>query len=149
MSFFAILIALLLEQARLPGEAVQITNVTAARGVLVLSGPRSRDVLAKLTQSDLSNAGFRWLSGQETEVAGIPLLALRVSYVGELGWELYIPTEFTAHVFEVLQEAGKAFGLTPITASTATASSSRWPPPGKAWKPRASCRPKASTAISP
>jgi dimethylglycine dehydrogenase len=100
-----------LEQSRLPGEAVEIANVTAARGVLVLSGPRSREVLAKLTDADLSNTGFRWLSGQEITVAGIPLLALRVSYVGELGWELQPAMADLPALYDAIWAAGEEFGI--------------------------------------
>jgi dimethylglycine dehydrogenase len=100
-----------LEQAKLPGETVEIANTTGTRGVLVLSGPRSRDVLAKLTDADLSNAGFRWLSGQEITVAGIPLLALRVSYVGELGWELHPAMADLPALYDAIWSAGAEFGI--------------------------------------
>lgn len=100
-----------LEQAKLPGEPVAIANTTSERGVLVLSGPRSRDLLAKLTNADLSNAGFRWLSGQEIMVAGIPLLALRVSYVGELGWELHPAMADLPALYDAIWAAGAEFGI--------------------------------------
>jgi dimethylglycine dehydrogenase len=100
-----------LEQARLPGEAVEIVNTTAQRGVLVLSGPRSRDVLAKLTEADLFNPAFRWLSGQEIAVAGIPLLALRVSYVGELGWELHPAMADLPALYDAVWAVGEEFGI--------------------------------------
>jgi dimethylglycine dehydrogenase len=100
-----------LEQARLPDEAVQIANVTGERGVLILSGPRSREVLSRLTDADLSNAGFRWLSGQEITVAGIPLLALRVSYVGELGWELHPAMADLPALYDAIWAAGEEFGI--------------------------------------
>ena len=61
--------------------------------VLIVAGPRSRDVLAPLTTADLGNAAFPWLTGRETAVAGIPVRALRVNYVGELGWELHVPMD--------------------------------------------------------
>jgi len=75
----------LLEQSLHPGEAVRIENVTEAYGVLVLSGPRSRELLNALTDADLGNEQFRWLTAREISVAGIHVRALRVSYVGELG----------------------------------------------------------------
>ena len=81
-----------LSQGVRPGETVNIENVTQSRGVIVVSGPRSRDVLSRLTDTPLDNEHFRWLSAQEITVAGQPLRALRVSYVGELGWELHPPT---------------------------------------------------------
>ena len=101
----------LMIQSRLPGEEVTITNVTEHRGVLVLSGPRSRDLLAKLTDADLSNEGFRWLSGQEIAVAGHKMRALRVSYVGELGWELHPEINDTASLYEAIWAAGQDLGI--------------------------------------
>ena len=101
----------LMTQALLPGEQVEIRNVTMDRGVLVVSGPRSRELLATLTDADLSNAGFRWLSGQEINIAGHPVRALRVSYVGELGWELHPPMEAMAPLYEAIWDAGQAFGI--------------------------------------
>ena len=102
-----------LEWRKVPGEAVEVTDITDEFGVLVLAGPLAREVLQLCTTSDLSNAGFRWLTGKAAMVAGVNIRLLRVNYVGELGWELYIPTEFVAHVFERLCEAGAEFGLTP------------------------------------
>lgn len=98
-------------QSKLPAEDVMIRNLTMDLGVLVLSGPRSRDVLAKLTNADLSNEGFRWLSGQEISVAGITLRALRVSYVGELGWELHPAMDDLAALYDAVWEAGLEFGI--------------------------------------
>ena len=101
----------LMMQSRLEGEAVSIANVTNERGVLVLSGPRSREVLAKLTDADLSNEGFRWLSGQEIVIAGHRVRALRVSYVGELGWELHPAMAAMAEVYDAIWAAGQEFGI--------------------------------------
>lgn len=98
-------------QSKLPDEDVTITNVTMDRGVLVLSGPRSRDVLAKLTDADLSNDGFRWLSGQDIVIAGLPVRALRVSYVGELGWELHPAMDDLARLYDAVWAAGQEFGI--------------------------------------
>lgn len=98
-------------QSKLPDEDVTITNVTMDRGVLVLSGPRSRDVLAKLTDADLSNDGFRWLSGQDIVIAGLPVRALRVSYVGELGWELHPAMDDLARLYDAVWAAGLEFGI--------------------------------------
>ncbi|MFP6678508.1 MAG: FAD-dependent oxidoreductase, partial [Pirellulaceae bacterium] len=81
----------LLNHRILETENVTVTNVTDDWGVLVLAGPRSRDVLSQITNADLRNEQFRWLSAQTIEVAGIELRALRVNYVGELGWELHVP----------------------------------------------------------
>ena len=101
----------LMTQSMLPGEQVAVRNVTEDRGVLVLSGPRSRDLLATLTDADLSNTGFRWLSGQEIDIAGHRVRALRVSYVGELGWELHPLIDAMTPLYEAIWQAGQAFGI--------------------------------------
>ena len=101
----------LMMQSKLPHEDVTITNVTEDRGVIVLSGPRSRDLLATLTDADLSNGGFRWLSGQEIVIAGRLMRALRVSYVGELGWELHPMIGDVAALYDAIWQAGQAFGI--------------------------------------
>ena len=98
-------------QSRLAHEQVSIRNVTEERGVLVLSGPRSRELLAKLTNADLTNDGFRWLSGQEINIAGHAVRALRVSYVGELGWELHPPIGAMAELYDAIWLAGQDFGI--------------------------------------
>ena len=101
----------LMTQSRLPGERVEIRNVTMDRGVLVLSGPRARELLAGLTKADLSNAGFRWLSGQEIEIAGHKVRALRVSYVGELGWELHPMMDAMVPLYDAIWAAGQHLGI--------------------------------------
>jgi dimethylglycine dehydrogenase len=101
----------LLQQSLAPGEAVRIENVTEERGVLVLSGPRSRDVLRLLTDTDLGNEAFPWLRAREIPLLGQPVRALRVSYVGELGWELHPPIGFLAELYEALWDAGRKFGI--------------------------------------
>ena len=100
-----------LVQHILPDEKVSVRNVTDEYGVLVLSGPRSRDLLSKLTDADLSNADFPWLKGKTIYVSGIKTLALRVSYVGELGWELHIPMQNVAELYETLMDKGSKFGI--------------------------------------
>ena len=100
-----------LRQSKLPHEQVTITNVTMNRGVLVLSGPRAREVLAKLTEADLSNEGFRWLSGQDIQIAGLPVRSLRVSYVGEGGWELHPAMGDLAALYDAVWAAGAEFGI--------------------------------------
>lgn len=101
-------------QSQQPDENVTFSNRTMDLGVLVLSGPKSRDLLARLTDADLSNEGFRWLSGQEITVAGAFLRALRVSYVGELGWELHARMEDLPALYDALWAAGQDLGLTNI-----------------------------------
>jgi dimethylglycine dehydrogenase len=97
---------------RLPEEDITITDVTDAFGTLVLAGPKSRDVLAAVTDIDLTNAGFRWLTGRVAIVAGVPgVRLLRVNYVGELGWELHVPMLDMPDVFEALMAAGRPHGM--------------------------------------
>ncbi len=93
-------------------EKVTIEDVTDRYGVLVLAGPKSRALLAGLTSSDLGNASFPWLTGKEIEAAGIrDVKALRVNYVGELGWELHVPMAQMAKLYDALMAAGKPSGL--------------------------------------
>ncbi|MGB5560048.1 MAG: aminomethyltransferase family protein, partial [Paracoccaceae bacterium] len=93
------------------GEDVTIANVTDDFGMLVVAGPKSRDVLAPLTDADLTNASFRWLSGQEITIAGISVRALRVNYVGELGWELHAPMEQLETLYDAIWASGEAHGI--------------------------------------
>ena len=80
--------------------------------MLVVTGPNSREVLVSLTDAGLANEdGFTWMSAQEITVAGINVRALRVSYVGELGWELHCPMEKLADLDDALMQAGKAHGI--------------------------------------
>jgi dimethylglycine dehydrogenase len=91
--------------------SVQLENATLGGSTLVVAGPRSRDLLAKVTAADLSNRAFPWLSAREIEVAGVPVLALRVNYVGELGWELHVPMKNLSQVYDALFDAGAALGV--------------------------------------
>jgi len=100
-----------LMKSRLEDEDVEIRNVTDERGVLVLAGPHARNVLAPLTDADLSNESFPWLTGQEICVAGIELRALRINYVGELGWELHLPMQDLPTLYDALWQAGSEFGI--------------------------------------
>jgi len=93
------------------GEDVSIENVTDNRGAIVLAGPRSRDVLAKLTDADLSNEAFPWLTSREISINGAPVRALRVNYVGELGWELHPLNEYMSGLYDALWQAGAAAGI--------------------------------------
>ena len=99
-------------QRTLPRDGtVTLKNTTLDHGTLVVCGPRSRDLLCKITDADLSNDGFPWLTSQRITVAGIPLLALRVNFVGELGWELHHPIDQQVQLFDAIVETGEAFGL--------------------------------------
>ncbi|MGB0967901.1 MAG: aminomethyltransferase family protein, partial [Halocynthiibacter sp.] len=93
------------------GEDVQMVNLSHDWGMLAMSGPASRQILSELTDADLSNKTFPWLSGQEITVAGVNCYALRVSFVGELGWELHAPLEQMGAVYDALFEAGEKHGL--------------------------------------
>ena len=93
------------------GEGVRIENITTAHGVLVLAGPRARDILAAVTDTDLSNAAFPWLTAQPVAIGVAPATAMRVNFVGELGWELHHPIEYQNRIFDALVEAGEAHGL--------------------------------------
>jgi glycine cleavage system T protein len=94
------------------GDArVVMTDVASAFTVLGVMGPRSRDVLSRLTPADLSNTAFPFGTTREIEVGHASVRATRITYVGELGWELYVPTEFGTHVYERIVEAGEALGL--------------------------------------
>jgi len=98
-------------QSILDGEEVEVSNLTDDWGNLLVTGPRARDLLAKLTDADLTNASFPWLTAQEIEIAGVPCRALRVSYVGELGWELHHPMARMSELYDAVCEAGAEFGI--------------------------------------
>ncbi|WP_282152563.1 FAD-dependent oxidoreductase [Ruegeria atlantica] len=93
-------------------EDVHITALSTDWSALSLNGPRSRDVLEQCTDTDLSNAGFRWLSAQEIIIAGHTVWAFRMSYAGELGWELHIPNAACLDVYNALWAAGEPHGVT-------------------------------------
>jgi 4-methylaminobutanoate oxidase (formaldehyde-forming) len=93
------------------GAAVEIRDVTSSRVCFGLWGPRARDIAAGLTHDDLSDAGFPFLTAKEISIGSVPVLALRVTYVGELGWEFYAPTEYGRALWRTLWEAGKEHGL--------------------------------------
>jgi dimethylglycine dehydrogenase len=94
--------------------SVYLQKVTTQYGVLVLAGPRSREVLQKLTDTDLSNKSFPWLTGQSINVGHAQARALRVNFVGELGWELHHPIEMQNTIFDLVMEAGRASGIKPF-----------------------------------
>ena len=99
----------------LPGDgSVHMYHVTKEWGVLVLAGPKSRDVLAKASGADLSNAAHPWLSGRQINIGPAEAHALRVNFVGELGWELHHPIEMQNVIFDRIMEAGHDFGIKPF-----------------------------------
>ena len=93
-------------------EDVSITALSNAWSALALNGPRARDVLAACTDAALDNAAFPWLTGQEITIAGHQVWALRMSYAGELGWELHMPNDACLAVYEALSTAGARHGIT-------------------------------------
>ena len=97
-----------------PGEFVTVTDVTSATTLLTVQGPASRELIGRLTDIDLSNFAFPYLSCQEVHVGYAPVLAMRVTYVGELGWELHVPTEYAAGVYDDLMSAGADLGIRPV-----------------------------------
>ena len=92
-------------------EEVSIRDVTDEIAILAISGPSARDVLQPLTVADLSNESFPWLTGQEIEIADVPCVALRVSYVGELGWELHHTIDQMISLYTALIDSGAAYDL--------------------------------------
>jgi dimethylglycine dehydrogenase len=98
------------------GFDVEIINCTEALGILGVMGPGARGVLSTLTDADLSDAAFPWLTAAVLTVAGVPVRALRVSYVGELGWELHVPMAEIGVLYDSLTKAGEAHGLRPFGA---------------------------------
>ncbi|MCC6196977.1 MAG: FAD-dependent oxidoreductase [Burkholderiales bacterium] len=96
---------------RVAGGGVTLTDQTSAKAVLTLCGPRSRDVLATLTDASLANADFPYMSARMLDLGHAPVLVLRVSYVGELGYELHVPTEYALDLYEALWRAGEAHGI--------------------------------------
>ncbi|CAI8355251.1 MAG: Dimethylglycine oxidase [Rhodospirillaceae bacterium] len=97
---------------RIEGADVSIRVLSTDWAALALQGPKSRDVLAATTPAALDNASFRWLSAQEISIAGHSVWAMRLSYAGELGWEIHGPAEAMLVVYDALWAAGEAHGIT-------------------------------------
>jgi dimethylglycine dehydrogenase len=94
--------------------SVTLQKVTTQYGVLVLAGPRSRELLQTLTDTDLSNKSFPWLTGKFINVGVAQARALRVNFVGELGWELHHPIEMQNTIFDLVMDAGRPLGIRPF-----------------------------------
>ena len=94
-----------------PKQQVSVTDVTGASAVFGVMGPRSRELLQSLSSADLSNEAFPFATSREIDLGMSTVRATRITYVGELGWELTVPAEFAVGVFELLAEAGREFGL--------------------------------------
>jgi glycine cleavage system aminomethyltransferase T/glycine/D-amino acid oxidase-like deaminating enzyme len=95
------------------GLNVTVTDVTSAWTTLGLWGPKAREILARATSDDVSNAGMPFGTCKEIEINGMTVLASRISYVGELGWELYLPIEQGARLWDTIWDAGQPSGLIP------------------------------------
>ncbi|MGH1543390.1 MAG: GcvT family protein [Arenicella sp.] len=97
---------------RMPSDgSVTLKNITQDYGTLVLAGPDARKVLSKITDANVSHEAFPWFTGQEINVAGVPVRALRMNFVGELGWELHHPIEHQQALYDALIEAGNEFEI--------------------------------------
>jgi 4-methylaminobutanoate oxidase (formaldehyde-forming) len=92
------------------GAHVTVTDVTSGTALLTVQGPRTRELLQRLTSADLSNDAFAYLAAAEIDLHYARVLAMRVTYVGELGWELHVPAEFSLTVYDALLEAGTDLG---------------------------------------
>jgi len=104
-------LAWLRRQAQARGFQVTIRDVSSAYGAIGLWGPRARAVLAAATEDDVSNAAFPYYTARELTIGAAQVYALRVSYVGELGWEIYVPPDTAQHVWDALWRAGRPLGL--------------------------------------
>ena len=94
-----------------PPDGATITNLTDTHNALMVAGPRSCDVLAAVTDQALDNQSFPWLSTSQIVIAGITVQALRMSFTGELGWELHFPIEHSVAIYEALWAAGEPLGM--------------------------------------
>ncbi len=85
--------------------------MTSSKACITIAGPQSRAILSQLTRDDLSNEGFPYMTSKELIIGYAPVLALRITYVGELGYELHLPVEYALYLYDALWEVGKPFGL--------------------------------------
>ena len=100
-----------LRDQKQPGEDVRLRDVTSAFGVLAIMGPKSRDLLGSVSDADVSNQAFPFNSLRHLYIGHARVVAQRLSYSGELGWEIFVSPDFAEHVFDVLMEAGQKFDL--------------------------------------
>lgn len=99
-------------ESHMPDDgSVSVTDISSGSCCLGLWGPRARDLLSRVCDDDLSNDGFPYMTAKDVTIAEVPALALRISYVGELGWEIYTPTEHGLRLWDVLWEAGQPLGV--------------------------------------
>ena len=96
----------------LPADgSVTLQELTSARATINLAGPLARRILEKVADGDVGNEAFPYMTARHLRIGYAPVLALRVTYLGELGWELHLPTEYAAHAYELLSAAGQEFGV--------------------------------------
>ena len=99
-------------QGHVPDDgSVTVSDVSSGRCCIGLWGPRARDLLSRVCADDVTNAGFPYMTGKRIAIADVPVLALRISYAGELGWEIYAPTNLGQRLWDVLWEAGQSLGV--------------------------------------
>jgi len=98
-------------QTHAPDDGIWIDDVTSQFACFGLWGPRARAILARLTKTNVSNEAFPYMTAQRLEIGDCPVLALRVTYVGELGWEFYTPMEYGRALWDTLWDAGQEFGI--------------------------------------
>ena len=91
--------------------SIQIRDLTSTNAVINLCGPMARDVLQSVSDDDVSNDALRYATARDITIGAAPVLAMRIGYVGELGWELHVPTSYAAHVYQLLHDAGLEYGI--------------------------------------
>ena len=102
-------------ESHMPADgSVDLRDVTSARAVINLCGPQARRVLERVSEEDVSNQSFPFGTARPITIGAAPVLAVRIGYVGELGWELHLPTEYACHVYETLWEAGQDLGIADV-----------------------------------
>ena len=104
----------MIRRAARAGEVVTVADVTSGTTLLSVQGPASRQLIGRLTDADLGNSAFPYLSARQIYVGYAPVLAIRVTYVGELGWELHVPAEYATGVYDDLVAAGRDLGFGPV-----------------------------------
>jgi dimethylglycine dehydrogenase len=93
------------------GSPISVRDISAEQGTLIIAGPRARDVLSQITSAELSNAAFRWLTARTIDTVAGRCFAMRVNYVGELGWELHAPVAIMQALYGAVWQAGQAHGI--------------------------------------
>jgi sarcosine dehydrogenase len=102
-------------ESHMPADgSVEVSDVTSARAVINLCGPRARQLLERVSEDEVGNAAFPFATAREIAIGAAPVLAIRIGYVGELGWELHVPTEYACHVYETLWAAGEHLGIADV-----------------------------------